>query len=76
MNKILRGSIQNVIDALVSLQGEIEGIAGDEQEAYDNLPEGIQCGDRGCTMEEAISNLENASSTLEDVIGYLTDAQE
>lgn len=43
----------------------------EEQECFDNLPEGIQCGERGNEMEENIEALQDASSSLEEALDYL-----
>lgn len=39
-----------------------------EQEAYDNMPESFQEGERGETMQEHISNLEDAENALQEII--------
>ena len=53
---------------------ELEEIRDEEQDAFDNLPEGIQESERGEQMEEyisqmesAIDDMENAKSSLEEV---------
>jgi hypothetical protein len=47
----------DIIDAL-------NDIENDEQEAFDNLPESLQQGERGLDMEEAISQLQEAKGCL------------
>lgn len=42
----------------------METIRDEEQEAFDNLPESIQCSERGETMEDYIS-------TMEEMLDYL-----
>lgn len=76
MNANRRKRIGTVWDKLEELKAEIEGIAEEEQEAYDNLPESIQYGEKGEKMQSAIDNLEYATSYMEDIIGYLQDAME
>ena len=51
-----------------------ERFKDDEEEAYDNLPESLQFGDRGEAMSEAIDNLESAISGIEEAADYLRDA--
>lgn len=46
------------------------------QEAFDNLPEGLQCSERGEAMEEAISNLEEAYDGMDDIISSVEAAGE
>lgn len=74
MNKDRRKRIQDIKDQLIDLQTDIEEIKDEEQEAYDNLPESLQDGEKGEKMYDAIDNLDSAYSSLEDVIGYLDEA--
>lgn len=75
MNKVRRNMIEAAIEAAQMLQSDIENIMEEEQEAYDNLPESLQCSERGETMEQALDNLDYALSSLEEMIDYLTEAQ-
>lgn len=43
----------------------VSTIRDEEQEAFDNMPEGLQQAERGEVMSEAISNLESVE--LEDI---------
>lgn len=56
---------------LEDLREALEGIRDDEQEAYDNMPEALQAGERGTASEAAVSVLEDVISGLEEVIGFL-----
>lgn len=58
----------------MDLQTEIEEIKEEEQEAYDNLPESLQYGEKGEKMTDAVDNLDSAYSSLEDAMGYLDEA--
>lgn len=62
MNNKRRNKIQNIIDHL-------EDVIADEQDAYDNMPEGIQGSDKGEVMEEGLGNLNEAKDLLENSIG-------
>lgn len=58
---------------------EIEYLRDEEEEAYNNLPEGIQDGERGERMQETIDSLDSATGQLEDVdvddiLSYINDA--
>ena len=62
-----------------SFINEVDDILMEEENSFDNLSEGLQCTMRGQAMEEAIDNLEEAISCLEDddietAIEYLEDA--
>lgn len=52
---------------------QIETIRDEETEKYDNMPEGLQSSERGDTMQEGISALDNAIQSLEDAINCATD---
>ena len=60
---------------LVELRQSIDEILSEEQEAFDNLPESLQYGERGTAMQEAIDALESAISSCDEVDEYLSDAQ-
>lgn len=75
MNKARREEISQVIADLEKIRERIEEIAGDEQSYYDNMPENLQSSGKGDAAEEAVSNLEEAAATVEDVISYLNEAQ-
>ncbi len=64
--ELLAGRVQDAKDAL-------EAIKDAEQDAYDNMPEGLQQGDRGQACEVAVSALENVVGTLETFGDALTD---
>lgn len=75
MNNVRRKAIQNIMDKLEDLMAEIEAIRDEEQEAYDNLPEGIQMSERGEAMDTAIYNLDDAAENVQTVIDALEEAQ-
>lgn len=68
MNKARRKQLEAVVEILTAQMEELERIKDDEQEAFDNLPEGIQCTERGETMEENIDELDSIITDLENVI--------
>ncbi len=68
--------INSVWDKLDELKSEIESIMEEEQEAYDNLPESIQDGERGEKMQEAIDNLSNSMDSIDEAISYLESSVE
>ena len=74
MNNERRKSINTLIDLIDDARSQLETIKDEEQEAYDNLPEGLQQAERGQASEQAISCLEDAISSLEDAVGSLEEA--
>lgn len=86
MNKQRRKAIRNIQDELTQLfsriediKAELETVRDEEQEAYDNMPESLQNGEKGEAAQNAISQLESAIeafSNLDEVDGYLDSAAE
>lgn len=70
MNKQRRNRI---VDAIYKIESLIQSILDEEQEAYDNMPEGLQGSENGIISEEAQENLDSAIEALEEAIGYLEE---
>lgn len=70
MNKARRKQIQEAIRRIEDL---VQCILGDEQDAYDNMPENLQSSYRGMDSEEAQENLEAAIEALEEAIACLEE---
>ncbi len=67
MNKERRARLAEVDDLLMEAVDDITEIVEDEQEAFDNLPEGLQCSSRGEAMEEAIDEMNSIINDIENV---------
>ena len=52
---------------------KLSSILSEEQDAFDNMPEGLQSSYRGMCSEDAIDNMEEASEKLDEVIELLCD---
>ena len=79
MNKDRRRRIDSLITALEKLN--LEDLAGDaralyeeEQETFDNMPEGLQASDRGQMSEQAVNCLDEAATNLEEALEALQAA--
>ena len=68
--------IEGYIDSLEDIKQNIESMLDEENEKYDNMPEGLQESERGEAIQNAIDNLESASDAIGDAIDYLNDAIE
>lgn len=51
----------------------LSSILNDEQNAFDNMPDGLQSSYRGMCSEDAIDSIEEASDKLDEVIELLSD---
>ena len=74
MNKQRRKWINELIEKVTALQDEIDEVLQEEQECFDNMPESLQGSERGESAEEAISNLEEALSCIDDCVSNLESA--
>ena len=75
MNKLRRKQIDEIQDKLAVLREMIDEVLTDEQEALDNLPEGLQESERGEAMQQAIDALEDALNNCDEIDSYLEDAK-
>ena len=73
MNKARRKKLEEAYELIEKAQGIIEGVREEEEEAHDNLPEGIQNGERGQQMEEYIEYLNQAWDGCDDVMANLNE---
>lgn len=71
MNQARRKEIARVQGVLAQLLTEVENLQSDEQEAFDNLPESLQYGERGEKMEDAIDDLQSTIDAIEEAINNL-----
>lgn len=74
MNKTIRKRINELIEGLQSIRNEIEMIAEEEQEKFDNLPEGIQATERGENLEAAAEALQSGMDSIDEAIEYFQEA--
>jgi len=73
MNKERRKKIEELAEKAAEIKIEIEELLEAEQEAFDNLPESLQEGERGEAMQAAIDSLESASSSIDETVEYLNE---
>lgn len=76
MNKARRKQLEKVVEVLTAQMEELETIKDEELDAFDNLPEGIQCSERGETMEENVDELDSIITDLENVIDSINEVIE
>lgn len=74
MNRERRKELSKAIDLLGEAKSKIEEAKekvdtckSEEEEAYDCLPESMQEGEKGDTMQENINGLDEAFSNIEDM---------
>ena len=67
MNKSRRKELRRIAEELEKLREDLDAVASEERDAYDNLPESLQESDRGCAMEEAADELDDICSEMEEL---------
>ena len=65
MNKARRKEIARAIELMEQAYEILEVVCGDEQQAFDNMPESLQCSERGEDMEANIYAIEAALDGLD-----------
>lgn len=65
MNKLRRKEIAKAIELIEQAYEILEIAKEDEQDAFDNMPESLQQSERGETMEEYISIMEDMLEALD-----------
>lgn len=73
MNKARREAISKVIDKIEEAKWDLDIIKDEEQEAYDNMPEGLQNSEKGETMSEGLETLDSIIYNLEEAAEQLGD---
>jgi len=61
--------LRSALETMQELHATLESLRDEEQEAFDNLPEGLQQADRGQSMEAIASALDDAVDTLSSALG-------
>lgn len=69
----LKMQIDFANSTLKEVSKKLSSILNEEQDAFDNMSEGLQSSYRGMCSEDAIDNMEVASDKLDEVIELLGD---
>ncbi|ECB3805282.1 hypothetical protein EW367_11455 [Salmonella enterica subsp. enterica serovar Fufu] len=75
MNNERRKRLTALSQQLAELKDDIQSELDEEEEAFSNLPESLQNGERGDAMQTAIAALDAAVSALEETSDQLAEAQ-
>jgi prefoldin subunit 5 len=71
MNDKRRKELNEIFRELHALQGRLDDIQNEEQDAYDNLPESLQSAEKGEQMQEYINAIDQSKSDLETTMDTL-----
>lgn len=69
----LKIRFQSTQAELKQLSSELSSILNEEQDTFDNMPEGLQSSYRGMCSEDAIDSMEEASEKLDDIMELLNE---
>lgn len=75
MNAKGKKQISEWVNTLTGIKSSMEGMQSEEQDKFDNLPDGIQDSERGEAMQEAADQLEYAAENISDAIDNLQEIQ-
>lgn len=67
MNKERRKRLEDLMGQLSTIKDEIEELRDAEQDAFDNLPESLQAGERGEQMEGNAEILDDVADLLAQI---------
>lgn len=71
MNQQRRKTINEILSNLEAQSELLAEVIAEEQEAFDNMPEGLQNSEKGEAMQNSLAVLEDAHGSLECLIGDL-----
>lgn len=74
MNKEQRKRLEAVNEKLDDAFSELEEIAGEEREKYDNMPEGLQNSEKGERLNEIADYLDDAMTQIEEAKQNIEEA--
>lgn len=74
MNKADKKTLDELIDKVDTLRGEVEEILGTQQDAFEDMSEKKQQGEKGEALQSVISSLEEAMDDLDRVKDALARA--
>lgn len=73
MNKKRRERVAAAVGMIETALGILEEVENEEQEAYDNMPDGLRDGDKGSAMSEVIDAIQNSRQEIESGKDSLVD---
>lgn len=74
MNRYRRSILKTIVESLSKINEELRDVIDEEADAYENMPDNLKDGERGSSSSDAIDYLEDASSSLDDIIDTINEA--
>ncbi len=76
MNKNGRKELERALGKLDEVRIMVEGVASEERDKYDNMPENLQGGEIGVSLEASADRLEEVDGDFDTLINALEEAME
>lgn len=73
MNANQRKRISAILETLAPIFDEIEEMANEERDKFDNMTEGLQATEKGQAIQEAAENLDQAAQSVTEAIDALSN---
>lgn len=74
MNRYRRSILKTIVESLSKINEELRDVIDEETDAYENMPDNLKDGERGSSSSDAIEYLEEASSSIDDIIDTINEA--
>ncbi|MDD5918077.1 MAG: hypothetical protein PUD73_03155 [bacterium] len=74
MNRYRRSVLKTIAESLSKISEELRIVLDEETDAYENMPDNLKDGERGSSSFDAIDYLEDASSSIDDIIDTINKA--
>jgi len=75
MNKQRRKEIDDLVSRLNDIQNELAGVAEEEQDYFDSMPDNLADSEKALRADEVTDSMFDLGETLGDVIGQLEDCK-
>jgi len=76
MNADRRKRLEKAVGWIEDAKQAVEEVAGEEREAFENLPENMQSGEKGQAMSDAADKLDDVASELDRAVDDIRDSME
>ena len=74
MNNIRRKALDKLVSRIQDIRDELESIKYEEEECYENIPEGLKESERAEASQEAASSMECAIDYLDSALDEIESA--
>lgn len=75
MNANRRKQLDNITATLEQAKSELETLASEERDSFDNMPESLQQGEKGQASEAAADKLDEAVNSIDEVLSAVEEAK-